>query len=402
MPLFKYKAMDDIGKIHKGRMHGNNVFEIEQRLSDQKYDLINCNQISSSKGLKIFKQALTREELINFVFQLQQLTKAGVPLIESLHDLRDSAPNGYYRDVLGSLSEDIEGGKTFSQALEAHPNDFDHVFVSLITVGEESGTLSRVLNDMGETMRWIDELIAQTKKIMIYPSIVGTIILAVSIFLMVWLVPQIIPVIEDMGGEIPGQTQALIATSDFFANYWPLLITLPFIIFFSIKFLTKRSDRIRLWVDKFKLVIPIFGNLSLKIKLARLVSYTALLYSSGITIIRSLEIGKELVNNSVLYNAIEEAKMHITDGNSISKSFEKTNIFPTLVVRMIKIGESTGNLEESLLNVSYFYNREVKETVATIEPAIGPILTVVMGVLLGWIMLSVLGPVWDTVGGISQ
>jgi type IV pilus assembly protein PilC len=400
MPQYKYSAIDKNGKPFKGRIQATNELELEHRLSVQGQDLITCDEAKVSY-YAWSKNKLTRRDILNFLFQLEQLTKSGVPLLESLRDLRDSTEPGHYNAVLAGLVEQIEGGKTFSAALAEFPNDFDRVFVSLIAVGEETGELPKILKDMGETLRWLDELIAAAVKIIIYPAIVSVIVFAVAAFLMIYLVPKIIPFVKEMGGEIPFHTLLLIAVSDFFINYWWAIITFPFLLFYLIKVNTKKYPEFKFKIDELKLRMPIFGQISLKIKLARFASYMALLYSSGITVLRALEISKDLVGNMVLADAIDKASKSIAEGKSISESFSRLSHFPPLVVRMLKIGESTGNLDEALMNVSYFYNREVKEAIDKIEPAISPILTVVMGALLGWIMLSVLGPVWDAVSKVG-
>jgi type IV pilus assembly protein PilC len=396
MAQFKYKAVDKNGVLTKGRTQATNLLDLEHRLAQQGQDLITCAQIKSS-GMFRGRHKMTRRDLINMVFQLEQLTKSGVPLLEGLTDLRDSTDAGYYHDVLASLVESIEGGKTFSAALADFPQDFDTVFIALIAVGEETGELPKILKDMGETLRWTDELIAATVKIIIYPAIVAVVVFAVAAFLMIYLVPKIVPFVKEMGAEVPMHTRALIAVSDFFIHYWWLLILLPVALTAIVKAAVKKSPSLRLKLDGWKLRLPIFGAISFKIKLARFASYMALLYASGITVLRALEICQALVNNTVMAAALERAGRSIAEGSSISESFARLGLFPPLVVRMLKVGEHTGNLDEALLNVSYFYNREVQEAIATIEPAISPILTVVMGTLLGWIMLSVLGPVWDAV-----
>ncbi|HEY6528189.1 MAG TPA: type II secretion system F family protein [Cellvibrionaceae bacterium] len=396
MAQFKYKAVDKSGVLAKGRTQAANLLDLEHRLMQQGQDLITCEEIKSN-GMFRGRHKLTRRDVINMVFQLEQLTKSGVPLLEGLADLRDSTVAGYYHDVLASLVESIEGGKTFSAALADFPQDFDTVFIALIAVGEETGELPKILKDMGETLRWTDELIAATVKIIIYPAIVAVVVFAVAAFLMIYLVPKIVPFVKEMGAEVPIHTLALIAVSDFFIHYWWLLILLPAALTAVFKAAVKKSPALRLKFDGIKLRLPIFGQISFKIKLARFASYMALLYASGITVLRALEICQALVDNTVMAAAIERAGRSIAEGSSISESFARLGLFPPLVVRMLKVGEHTGNLDEALLNVSYFYNREVQEAIATIEPAISPILTVVMGTLLGWIMLSVLGPVWDAV-----
>lgn len=396
MPQYKYSAIDKEGKPFRGRIQAANELELEHRLAVQGQDLINCLEVKTSYYFWS-KNKLTRREILNLLFQLEQLTRSSVPLLDSLRDLRDSAPPGHFNAVLAGLVEQIEGGKTFSAALAEFPNDFDKVFVALIAVGEETGELPKILKDMGETLRWIDELIAAAVKIIIYPAIVLTVVLAVTAFLMIYLVPKLIPFIKEMGGEVPAHTLLLIAVSDFCINYWWLIISLPFVIIFLIKNAANKDPKFRFALDQFKLKLPIFGAISLKIKLARFASYMALLYSSGITVLRALEICKGLVGNVVLADAIDSVSKTIAEGKGISESFSRISVFPPLVVRMVRIGENTGQLDEALMNVSYYYNREVKEAIDKIEPAISPILTVVMGVMLGWIMLSVLGPVWDAV-----
>jgi type IV pilus assembly protein PilC len=397
---FKYKSIDEAGKIHSGSLHAGNVLEVEHRLANQAQDLITCSEVKASV-FHLGRRKLSRRDLINMVFQLEQLTKAGVPLLEGLTDLRDSATAGYYRDVLTSIIESIEGGKTFSDALRQFPSDFDTVFVSLISVGEESGELPKILKDMGETMRWADELISATVKILMYPMIVGVVVFGVTAFLMIYLVPQIVPFVKEMGGEIPFHTLALIALSNFFVDYWWLALGGPIATVITLKIMAKNNRDVRLWLDNLQLKMPLFGEISFKIKLARFANYMALLYASGITVLRALEISKNLVDNLVMADAIESARRAIGEGRGISDSFSSIKLFPPLVVRMIRVGENTGNLDEALLNVSYFYNREVKESIDKIEPAISPVLTVIMGTMLGWIMMSVLGPVWDAVSKVG-
>jgi type IV pilus assembly protein PilC len=400
MAQYKYRAIDENGKMRKGRMHAANLLEIEHRLSNLHYDLISCSEINAS-NFRFGRKNLSRRELINLTFQMEQLTKAGVALLDGLKDLRDSTDPSYFRDVLASLVEGIEGGKSFSEALKDFPNDFDTVFVSLIEVGEETGELPRVLKDMAETLRWADELVASAVKIMMYPAIVTVVIFGVTSFLMIYLVPQIIPFIREMGGTIPTHTLALIATSDFFGKYWWAIFMTPFVLNFTIKWLAKTRPKFRYQLDKLKLKLPLVGEIAFKIKLARFANYMALLYSSGITVLRSLEISKALMDNMVMSEALENVRIQIAEGGNISDCFARTNLFPPLVVRMLRVGENTGNLDEALINVSYFYNREVKESIDKLEPAMNPIMTVIMGCLMGWIMISVLGPIWDTMSKVG-
>lgn len=401
MPDYKFKTIDANGKIRSDTMVASNPMELEKRLGSMGFDLLSFKEQHQASKSTFQKKNISRRELINFTFHVEQLVKSGVPLIDSLKDIRDSMDYSHFTDVLQTIIDDIEGGKTLSLALAAHPSIFDKVYVTLVRVGEETGQLAEVLKDLAETIRWQDELVSQTKKIMIYPAIVTVIVLMVVSFLMMYLMPQLLPFIKNLGSEIPWHTKVLIEISNIFVEYWYLVFSLPFIIFFGLKMASKKNDKARYFLDNVKLKIWIFGPLMTKIKLARFANYFAMMYSSGITVLDALEISEDMVDNLVLEDSIQQARNNISDGVIISKSFETVGVFPSMIVRMLKVGEDTGAMDEALLNVSYFYNREVKESIEKIEPAILPILTIVLGGIMMWIMMAVLGPVYDAVSGVK-
>ena len=393
--VYRYKAITVDGKMRNDRIKADNLLDLEQRLAGMGLELINFSEFKDS--LFSFKsRVIPRKELINFSFQMQQLTKSGVTILDGLNDLSESVDDGRLKEVLTGLVDEIEGGKTFSQALSEFPDIFDEVYITLIRVGEESGRISEVLGDLSENLKWQDEMISHTKKIMIYPAIVTVVVLAVVAFLMVYLVPQLIPFIKDIGGEVPIHTRALIATSNFLANYWYLVLGLPVIASIIVAKMKKTHPVLEFNIDRLKLKLVLFGPLILKTNLARFSNYFAMMYSSGLTVLDALKISDKLVSNAVIRKAVVDVRLLIEEGEMISNSFKAVGIFPPLVIRMIKVGENTGALDEALLNISYFYNREVKETVDKIEASITPMLTVILGALMMWIMVSVLGPVYDS------
>ena len=393
--LYKYKAIDVTGKLRHDSIEADNVLDLEQRLSCMGMDLINYKE--KNNPLFVFKsRSIPRRELINFTFQMQQLTKSGVSILDGLGDLKDSVPNGRMHEVLAGIIDEIKGGKTFSEALSEFPKIFDVVYIALIKVGEETGRISEVMHDMAQTLKWQDELISHTKKIMIYPVFVTVVISAVVSYLMVFLVPELIPFIEELGGEIPMYTRALIATSWFLGNFWYLVFGTPVVIYIAVKLITSRNPAVHFYIDKLKLKVYIFGPIILKTNLARFSNYFAMMYSSGLTVLDSLKISELLMDNVVLSESIINIREKISDGGQISDSFASVNIYPPLVIRMLKIGENTGALDEALLNISYFYNREVKENVDKMEVAMTPVLTIIMGGIMMWIMTAVLGPIYDS------
>ena len=401
MPDYRFRTIDANGKIRTDTMIASNPMELEKRLATMGFDLLSYKEQAQASRSLLRRKRISRRELINFTFHIEQLIKSGVPLIDSLKDIRDSLDYSHFTDVLQTIIDDIEGGKTFSLALAEHPQIFDQVYVTLVKVGEETGRLSEVLHDLADTLRWQDELASHTKKIMIYPAIVTVVVLGVVSFLMMYLMPQLLPFIKNIGSEIPLHTRILMSVSDAFIEYWYLVFGLPVIAWLVLSYLNRHSYAVRYYLDGLKLKIWLFGPLVSKIKLARFANYFAMMYSSGITVLDALKISESMVDNVVLSEAISKARAQIADGTLISKSFESIGVFPSMIVRMLKIGEDTGAMDEALLNVSYFYNREVREAIDKLEPAMMPALTLLLGGIMMWIMLSVLGPVYDAVSGVK-
>ena len=401
VPDYRFKTIDAVGKIRSDTMVASNPMELEKRLGTMGFDLLSYKEQSKVAKSVFRSKTISRRELINFTFHIEQLIKSGVPLIDSLKDIRDSIDYSHFTDVLQTVIDDIEGGKTLSLALAQHPSIFDKVYVTLVRVGEETGQLAEVLKDLADTIRWQDELISQTKKIMIYPAIVSVIVLLVVSFLMMYLMPQLLPFIRNLGTEIPLHTKILIDISDVFVSYWYLIFSFPVAFFFGLKFVANSNYKVKYFLDGVKLKLWIFGPMMTKIKLARFANYFAMMYSAGITVLDALKISEDMVDNLVLEESINAARASISEGVIISESFQAVGVFPSMIVRMLKVGEDTGAMDEALLNVSYFYNREVKESIEKIEPAILPILTVVLGGIMMWIMMAVLGPVYDAVAGVK-
>jgi type IV pilus assembly protein PilC len=326
---------------------------------------------------------------------MENLLKAGVPLVESLTDLRDSTENPRFREVISGVIESIQGGSALSAALADYPDVFSPVFAALIKAGESTGRMPAVLLSLTDTLKWEDELASQTKKIIMYPAFVGSTVLMVTFFLMIYLVPQMVGFIKSMGQTLPLQTVILIAVSRFFVEYWWAMLALPAVLFFGIRFAALNNPILRYQIDRAKLNVPLVGNILRKIILSRFASTFALMYAAGITILEAMHSSEDIAGNLVIQEGLRMAGKEIADGKSVTNSFQNVGLFPPLVIRMIRVGETTGALDNALLNVSYFYNREVRESIGKVQTMIEPMMTVILGALLGWVMLSVLGPIYD-------
>lgn len=396
MALFTYKAIDTRGKKNLGQIEALNIIDLEMRLKRMGLDLITGGLLKRGSSM-LRAGSVKREDLINFCFHLEQLSSAGVPIVEGLTDLRDSVDNPRFREVLAGVVESIQGGSGISQALADYPEVFSGVFCSLIRAGESTGRLSAVLKSLAETIKWEDELAAQTKKIVMYPAFVGSIVLMVTMFLMIYLVPQMVGFIKNMGQTVPLQTRILIHVSNFFVAYWWTVIAVPVAAFFGLRVAIRANPLLAYQFDRFKLNVPFIGPILRKIILSRFASTMALMYSSGITILDAIRNAEETAGNAVIKEGLHMAGQEIADGKNVTTAFQDVGLFPPLVVRMMRVGESTGAMDTALLNVSYFYNREVRESIAKVQVMIEPALTVVLGAILGWVMLSVLGPIYDTI-----
>jgi type IV pilus assembly protein PilC len=398
MALFDYKAIAQDGRPVLGRLDALNLIDLEMRLKRMDLDFVSGKPIKTH-GLLGGK--VPRTELINFCFHLEQLSSAGVPILEGLADLRDSIENPRFREVVASLIESIEGGATLSQAMAGHQRVFTKVFVSLIRAGEATGRLPEVLSSLVESLKWEDELAAQTKKVIMYPAFVGTVVLAAAMFLMIYLVPQLKQFVTNMGQQLPPQTKALFFLSNLLVDYWYLFLLAPIVGAATVFTLLRTNPIFRRRFDAFKLRIPVAGPILRKIILSRFANTFALLYSSGIPILESIRTTQDVVGNRIIRNGLRRVEELIGEGQNVTQAFHAVGMFPPLVVRMLKVGENTGGLDRALKNVGYFYNRDVKESVEKLQSMIEPMLTLFLGAILGWIMIAVLGPVYDVISKIK-
>lgn len=395
MPTYNYKAVDQVGNPAQGELDALNEIDLELRLDRIGLSLITFKQVQKNNAVFAAKK-VGLEDLVMFCFQMEQLSSAGVPLIEGLMDVRDSTTNPHFQKVIGTLVSEVEGGKMLSQAMAEHPKVFSDVMTSLIKAGEQTGQLPQVFDNLASTLKWQHELISQTKKLIAYPVFVLFVVLGAVSFLMTYLVPQMVSFLGNMGQKLPTQTKVLIFLSDIFVDYWWLILSMPFLLFAGVVIGIRQSARFRYKFDYLLLYMPVTGPILQKIIMARFARYFALMYQTGIPILDAIKTCEDIVGNKVVADALERAHNQINAGDRMSESFRNAGLFPPLVVRMIKVGENTGGLDKSLLNISYFYDRDVNESIEKMLKLIEPALTVVLGGILAFIMFSVLGPVYDS------
>lgn len=397
MRNYRYRGISQTGKRVQGEMQASNEQDLEQRLRAINIDLLTFKTKTSRGSGWLKRRKVTRRDVIVITSQLRQLLKAGVPLMDILDDLRRTYENEAVCEILSSIYKSMEGGESFSLALKNYEAVFGKVYVSLVAVGEKTGQLDQVLENLENTMKWEESLASKAKKVMIYPAIVATVVLAVVILLMVFVVPELLSFINEMDGSLGFATVSLIATSHFIREYIVFIGLLLISAFYLLKWWLKKSHAFRVKFDHFIFKIYVFGPILLKLKIARFASTLSIMYGAGINFNDSLKLAAMVTGNAYLEERISESRHLIEEGETIYKAFDLSGLLPPLAVRMVKVGEQSGNMDEALHNVSEYYDTEAKDLIEKIEPAIEPILTVVMALMVGWVMMAVLGPVYETI-----
>lgn len=398
MPSFRYKAVEKSGRQALGGMEAVNEVDLELRLKRMGLDLITATEVDRQSSIMAGAEKISRQDLINFCFDMEQMNRAGIPIIDGLRDLRDTLDNKRFREVLTVMAEDMDSGKTLSQCMAAHEETFDRVFVSLIKAGEQTGRVADIYKSLADSLKWQDELAAQTKKLLMYPTMVLIVVTAVIIFLLTFLVPQVTTLLKTMNITLPLQTRILLATSQFVQTWWPLVIAIPVAIAMTLTLSVRRSTRAAYLWDYAKLRLPMIGPIMQKIILARFANFFALMYESGITILDALKTSEEIAGNRYIADGLARAGQQISAGQTLTESFRDLGLLPPLVIRMLRVGENTGALDTALRNVNYFYTRDVRESVDKALRLLEPTLTMGLGIIMALIMWSVLSPVYDILG----
>jgi type IV pilus assembly protein PilC len=394
MPSYTYSAINEKGRKLRGVVVADNELDLEARLKVLGLDVVDAREVRVRKSSRRGRVKL--KDMIILCMHLEQLDRAGVPLHDALADVRDSSESPKLRDVLTGVYESVKNGNILSKALSAYPKVFNEVFVGLVAAGEKTGNLSESFTHLAEHLKWTAEIRRKIKKATRYPVVLLVVITLVITTLMLFVVPKLVDFIISQGFSLPLHTRALIAVSYGFEHYWYLIIGLPVGLIMTILILYRTSDPFAYKIDTIILKVPLIGQVVRKIDMARFTHFFSVMFNSGIDVLDSLEAAKGVVNNRVLKDSVDLVKNNVTDGNSLTSSLRLSNQFPNLVIRMFKVGEDSGNMAEALENINFFYNREVNDAVETMVGAIQPILTVVMGVLIFWVIAAVFGPLYES------
>jgi type IV pilus assembly protein PilC len=386
--------MNELGRTITGVVAAENDVDLEERLKQIGLELVTFRELKEKKGGAGGRIKL--QDMIVMCLHLEQLGRAGVPLLDAIADVRDSTDSMKLKNVMNGVYSYIKNGEILSKALAHYPRIFNEVFVGLIAASEKTGNFSEAFLHIADHLKWTADLRRKVKKAVRYPIALLVVMSGVISVLMIFVVPKLIDFIVAQGFDIPWHTRALIATSHAFVNYWYLIFGVPVVISVLFTLAYRMSDGFAYRMDGIILKIPIFGNVSRKLNMARFTHFFAVLFNSGIDILESLQSAKNVVGNRVLQESISLMARSVSEGTSLTASMRMSNQFPNLVVRMFKIGEESGNMTESLENINFFYNREVNDAVDSVVGMIQPALTVVMGVIIFWVIAAVFGPLYQS------
>lgn len=380
-----------------------NEVDLYNQLKAAGLELLDCSRTKErAKYLSFMNGKVTLRDLIQMFVHLQQMQDAGVPLLESLEDLRNGSDNQRLRDIIADMYKSVAEGASLSEAMERHPKVFTNIYRSLVAAGEETGDLSNSFREIIKFAKWTDTIQRNIKKATRYPIIVTVFVFIALIVMMRFVVPQVVGFLASMDQELPGVTKALIATSNFVVDYFWHIIIAPVLLVILIKTMIARSKNFAFAFDLMLLNMPVFGGIIRKVNIARFCQTFGVLFSSGIDILRCLASARATVSNLAIAESLEGVEMQVREGNSLSQGLDMSGEFPSLVVRMVRVGEESGKLREVLDQVSEFYNNDVDESIQGMIAMIEPMLTLVMGGMIIWIAAAIFGPIYSNLANMPM
>lgn len=403
------------GRPVRGTLSAVNEVDLYNQLQTAGLELVQCSTLSKKKTFLsgLARNKILLRDLIQFFIHMEQMQSAGVPLLDALSDIRDGAENDQMRDMMSEIHRDVRDGAALSEALDKHPKVFKALYISLIQSGEDTGDLTSVYLQLVRYLKWVDAMQTKVKKATRSPMITGAVVMGVVTFMMSVVVPQIVGFLKYLDLELPWFSVWLIATSNFFVQpqfyilglpvYGMIIVLLtPILIAVSFITLRKSSDTVAYKIDSLLLVAPIAGNLIRKITIARYSQTFASLFASGIDVIGALKSARKTVSNLALIDAMEGVEIYVQSGSPLSDALNASGEFPSMVIRMVKIGEESGNLAVVLDQVSEFYTKDVDEAIDALIEMIQPTLTIILALVIVWIAAGSLGPIYMNLGNMSD
>jgi type IV pilus assembly protein PilC len=393
MANFKYKAINLNGKYISGKIAADNPSELMSLLKSSSLELVSYRE-EKNRGATLFG-GLKSSELVTIFIHLEQLDRAGVSIIDSIQDLKETADSSKIKNLMQEIYESIKNGNLFSESLAKRPDIFKPTYIGLIAMGEKTGNLSNSFSNIIDDIKWNIEIRRKTRKAILGPLFGIILMFGVLGVMTAVVVPKVTGFLSAQNIGLPFLTVALIKFSNFVQEYWFIIIVTPPSIWGVFKIL-ERFPKLHVKIDYLKLKMPIFGPIITKIESAKFCQFFAMTFKSGLGVLECLDSSSVTLKNKAIKSGIAFVRQQVSDGQSLSGSISATKFFPNLVVRMFKVGEESGNMESSLKNIKYFYDKEINDSIERIVSLIQPTITIVMGGMIAWIAVAVFGPIYST------
>lgn len=398
MPKFLYKAKDGPKKIIEGSIEAESEQAALSKLTKIGYFPISIKiekvgEISSSQKFYLFKK-IKLHDLAIFTRQLADLLDSGLTLANALRIIHDQTENKFFKSILSSIRNQVEEGVPFSEAIKLHPKIFSKLYISMSRSGETGGMMGEILNRLADFAETQEQLENKVKAALAYPAVMASVGIVTIFVLITFVIPKIVGMFEDLGQALPLPTTILVNVSDLVINYWYLLLSAIalFVIFFA---RLKKTKEGQLYIDRIKLGFPVFGQLINKAEIARFSRTLATLLANGVPILESLEVVRDTMQNTVLRKDADGAYALVRDGKSLAVGLSKGKYFPIFITNMIAVGEEGGQLEKALFKVADSYDKQLDNAVKVMTSLLEPILILTMGLVVGFIVISMLLPIFQ-------
>ena len=403
MPNYSYKAIDNTGKLFRGKVIALGEKDAEVRIAQEGLTLIQSKVLKESRLEKLFSNVKIKPRLLIELYRrLSQTLEMGLSIVDALDENSKQLPSRTLRKTLSEIRVTIEGGKTLHESISRFPKVFSKLDRGIIMMGEQTGVLPKCLKDLADFHEWRQDISSAIKKATIYPAFVLVALGAVSGVWIGYVLPLMAVLFKEMGVSLPGVTRIVLITSTFIRDHWLWLVG-GCVLMLVVLLLMLKSRRGSLFLQKHLLRVPLIGQVAQNIALARLCHYFATMYTAGMSITTIFEIlANSVLGNKYLESRVTAAFEATQLGHSIAESFEMVGAFPMLLVGGIKNGEISGTLDETFKRMGTFYDGEVKRTVQAMVSAIEPITIIMLGGLFGLIILSILLPLYDVFGQMGK
>lgn len=399
MPIFSYKAKDQKGNLIQGTLEAEHRTGAVNRLQTMGYFPVEIKDESAEKkARRSFSQMMRRKislsDLVNFNRQMADLIGAGVPLVKALTVLHTQTANEYLKEIINDVLQDVQEGDSLSKALGKHPKIFDKLYCAMVRAGERGGFLDVVMERLADLTEQEQEIKAKVKSAMVYPVIMISASIVAMIILMTVVVPKIVRIFSEMQQTLPFITKAMINFSYFIGHYWWLILGALLVVGITIWNLA-RTEEGRWVVDRIKLRSPVFGTVVLKQELGRFARTLSSLLANGVPILEALEITKDISGNKLISAEIDKIINEVTQGSSMARVMRTSAIFPPVMVNMVAVGEETARLPDVLAKVASSYETDVDRSIKMLTSLIEPIIILLMGVMVAFIVISMLLPIFS-------